>query len=302
MARQPSLILITLLSVSLLNVTSYAERRTIEDESVVVIYDVPLQNAASEVLRLYLDIRADLAKDLGWKSDFRPEIVLVRDTAAFRRTSKTDLVVAQAFPRENLIAIDYSRMNVQPFTLGTTLKHELCHLELHSHIASIPRWFDEGVCQWVTGGLAEIMNTGGRSIFMEAAISNRLISFEGLTERFPADGRDLILAYEESKSVIEYIKKEFGDSGVRHILEHMSKGDDLESAVRKSILISQVELERRWKSSITTKISWFSYVYDNLYEVLFVLAAIITFYGFIRVLKRKREYKDEEEEDDEGDK
>ncbi len=298
MARQLRLILITLFIVSLLSSTSYAERRTIEDESVVVTFDVPLQNAAHEVLRLYSDIRAELAKDLGWKSDFRPEIILVKDTATFRRTSHSDLVVAQAFPRENLISIDYSRINVQSFTLGTTLKHELCHLELHRHIASIPRWFDEGVCQWVTGGLAEIMNTGGRSIFMEAAISNRLISFEGLTERFPADGRDLVLAYEESKSVIEYIKKEFGDSGVRNILEHMSNGDDLESAIRKSLLISQVELEERWKASITTKISWFSYIYDNLYEILFVLAAMITFCGFLRVLRRKRKYRDEEEEND----
>lgn len=299
MVRQLGLILITFFIVSLISGPSYAERRTIEDKSAIVTFDAPLQNAASEALKLYPDIRADLAKDLGWKSDLRPEIILVKDTAAFRRTSESDLVVAQALPRENLIVIDYSRMNVQPFTLGSTLKHELCHLELHRNIANLPRWFDEGVCQWVTGDLSEIMNTGGQSIFREAALSNRLISLDGLTQRFPTDGRDLILAYEESKSVIEYIKKEFGNAGVRDILAHMSKGNDLESAIRKSLSISQDELERRWRASMTTKTSWFSYVGDNLYEILFVLAALITFYGFLRVLKRKREYKEEEE--DEGD-
>ena len=297
MARQRSLILLTFSIVSLLSGTSYAERRTMENKSVVVIFDVPLQNAASKVIGLYPDVRADLAKDLGWKSDFRPEIRLVKDTTNFRRTSGSDLIVAQAFPRENLIVIDYSRINVQPFNLRTTLKHELCHLELHRHIDNLPRWFDEGVCQWVTGGLAEIMNEGGRPIFREAALSHRLISLGELTERFPTDGRDLILAYEESNSLVEHIEKEFGDSGVRHILAYMSKGDDLESAMRKSLGISQGELEKRWKMSIITKASWFSYIGDNLYEILFVLAALITFYGFLRVLKRKREYKDEEEDE-----
>ncbi len=279
---------------------SSAERRTIEDKAVIVSYDVPLQSAASEVIKLYPDVRTELMKDLGWRSDFRPEIILIRDSATFRRMSESDLIVARAIPQENLIVIDYSKMNVQPFTLGTTLRHELCHLELHHHIADkdLPRWFDEGICQWVTGGLAEIMAVGSHSTLREAALSNRLISFEGLTERFPSDGRDLILAYEESKSIIEYIKKEFGVSGVRSILDHMSKGDDLENAVRKSLLISQDELEKRWRSSITAKTYWFSYVSDNLYDIVFVFAALITVYGFFRILKKKREYKDEEEEDE----
>lgn len=302
MSRRLIFSCITLFLTTFLLGNSYAERRTIDDERVIVSFDAPLQNAAAEVLKVYPAIREELAKDLGWRTDFRPEIVLVRESASFRRTSDSDLIVARAISREDLIVIDYSRMNVQPFTLGTTLKHELCHLELHHHIAAddLPRWFDEGICQWVTGGFAEIMTAGNRSTLREAALSNRLISLEGLTERFPSDGRDLLLAYEESKSIIEYIEKEFGVSGVRSILEHLSRGDNLEEAVRKGLLISAGELEKRWRSSITKKTSWFSYIGDNIYEILFVFAALITVYGFFMVLKKKRAYKDEEEEEDEG--
>jgi len=281
---------------------SYAERRILEDERVIVSFDAPLQNAASEVLQAYPAVRTELSGDLGWRTDFRPHIVLIKDSASFRRVANSDLFIAHAIPRENLIVIDYSRMNVHPFTLETTLKHELCHLELHHHIAAknLPRWFDEGICQWVTGGLAEIMTAGNRSTLRDAALSHQLISFEGLAERFPADGRDLLLAYEESKSIVEYIKKEFGVSGVRGILEYMSKGEDLGNAVRKSLLISPDELEKRWRSSIGERTSWFSYIADNIYEILFLFAALITVYGFFLMLKRKREYKDEEEEGDEG--
>ena len=286
----------------LLIAAAYAERRTLEDDRVTVRFDSPLENAAKEVLKRYPDIRAELMKDLGWGAEFRPEIILVKDNASFRKGVESDLVTALAVPQKDLIVIDYSRMNVHPFTLGTTLKHELCHLELYHHIpeGKLPRWLDEGVCQWVTGGLAEIITEGNRSVLREATLSKRLMSIERLTENFPADGRDLVLAYEESRSIVEYIKKEFGVPGVRSILEHMRGGDDLEDAIRKSLSISLAELEKRWRSSLAGRIWWFTYIGDNLYEILFLVAALITIYGFFRIHKKKREYRDEDEEDHEG--
>ena len=278
---------------------AHAEKHTLEGERVVVRFDSPLRNAAREVLKEYPGIRAELMRDLGWQTDFRPEIVLVKDRASFRKGVESDLVAALAVPQEDLIVIDYSRMNVHPFTLGATLKHELCHLELHHHIAGgkLPRWLDEGICQWVTGGLAEIMTDGSRSMLREAALSNRLMSIERLAERFPTDGRDLLLAYEESRSIVEYIKKEFGVPGLQRILEQMGRGDTLENAVIESILISPDELERRWRSSLAGRTWWLSSLGDHLYEILFLCAALITIFGFFRVLKKKREYKDEDEED-----
>ncbi|MFI5296405.1 MAG: peptidase MA family metallohydrolase [Thermodesulfovibrionales bacterium] len=278
-------------------VFSYAGQLTLQDEKVIVRFDDHLRNAANEILQLYPSVRAELRKDLGWETDFRPEIVLMKDSASFRKVSGSDLVTAFAVPGEDLIVIDYSKMGVHPFTIDVTLKHELCHLELHRHITreKLPRWLDEGTCQWVTGGLAEIISEGGRSVLRDAVLSNRLISIEGLTRRFPSDGGDLILAYEESRSIVEYVKEKFGVSGLRGILERMSRGDDLEAAVRNALSISLDELERRWRSSIAMKNLWPSYIRDNLYEALFLFAALITICGFFRFLKRKREYKDEDD-------
>jgi len=279
---------------------SYAEKHTLGDESVIVWFDSPLQNSAREVLKVYPAIRVELMTDLGWRTAFRPEIVLIKDSASFRRVADSDLVTALAIPQQDIIMIDSSKINDQPFALGTMLKHELCHLELHHHIAesNLPRWFDEGICQWVTGGLSEIMTENNHSVLREAVLSNRLISIEGLAERFPTDGRDLLLAYDESRSIVEYIEKQFGASGVRRILEQMSRGDTLENAVRKSILISLDELEKRWKSSVSQETSWFSYIGYNLYEILFLFAALVSIYGFFVLLKKKREYKDKEDLDE----
>ncbi len=283
------------------SILSPAGENTLADERVVVRFDGPLHNAAGEVLRVYPLIRDELLKNLGWKTAFRPEIALVRDSVSFRKISESDLVSAVALPHKDLIVIDYSKMNIHPFTLETTLKHEMCHLELHHHIqgGKLPRWLDEGVCQWVTGGLSEIMTDGNRSTLRTATLSNRLISIERLSESFPADRKDLVLAYEESRSLVEYIEKEFGASGVLRTLEYMSSGDNVEVAVQKSLLLSLEELQSRWRSSLVRKTSWFSYIGDNLYEILFLFAALTAIYGFFVVLKKKRAYKDEDAPEEE---
>jgi hypothetical protein len=283
--------------------TSPAQEGVIRDERVVVRFDDRLENAAKEITGLYPSVRRELTKDLGWETDFRPEIVLMKDSASFRRVSGSKLVTAFAVPKEDLIVIDYSKMGVHPFTIEMTLKHELCHLELHRHIAGekLPRWLDEGTCQWVTGGLAEVINEGAGSVLRDAILSNRLIGIGRLTENFPTDGRDLILAYEESRSIVEYIKKKYGVSGIRGILEQMSRGDDLEAALQTGLSISPDDLEEQWRSSLSRKSALPSYIRDNLYEILFSSAALITVCGFFRALRKRRAYKDEDEESDEGD-
>ena len=301
MSKKRIILSMIFLPVLLWAMSSYAGQLTLQDEEVIVRFDDRLQNPAKEILQLYPSVRGELKKDLGWETDFRPEIVLMKDSASFRKVSGNELVTAFAVPEEDIIVIDYSKMGAHPYTIEVTLKHELCHLELHRHITKdkLPRWLDEGTCQWVTGGLAEIISEGDRSVLRDAVLSNRLISIEGLTRRFPSDGRDLLLAYEESRSIVEYVKEKFGVSGVRGILERMSRGDDLEDAVRKGISISLEELEKRWRSSISRKNLWPSYIRDNLYGALFLFAAMITICGFFRFLKRKREYKDEDNEDGE---
>jgi hypothetical protein len=301
MLQKKNIFLYIFFIMALLTLPSYAEDKTFEDEKVIVKLEGTFETLATDVLKSYAGILTELAGDLGWQTDFRPEIILVNSNS-FKKAAGSDLVMAFAVPREDLIIIDSSKMNEYPFTFRATLKHELCHLKLHHHIAQdiLPRWIDEGICQWVSGGLSEVMADGNRTVLKEAILSKRLMSIKQLAEGFPSDGRAMILAYEESRSIIEYTEKEFGSSGVRRILENMSKGDSLEDAVQKSISISLDELEKRWKSSLINRTSWVSYVGDNIYEILFVLGALMAIYGFIVILKKKKEYKDRDEDEESG--
>lgn len=273
--------------------------KVIKNNAVEVRFDEHLDNAAQKAIGDYPSVRADLAKQFGWELDFYPTIILIRDRGKFRRTAGNDMTVAFAVPSKDLIVIDYSKMETTPFTLETTLKHELCHLLLHHHISPgyLPRWIDEGVCQWASDGLAEIITDPKWSPLKEAALSGRFLGIQDMA-KFPEDKRPLLLAYEESRSIIEYIAAEYGVKGLMNVLEQLREGETPERSIEKGLSISLNELEVKWQGRVKKGATWFTYVSSNLYEILFVIAAFVTAYGFIKALQRKREYKDDDDESD----
>jgi len=119
----------------------------IEEKHVRVAFDPSLESVAQEVADIYPHVKSDLERHIGWDLHLIPSVLLIKDRKLFQRMAESPLTVAFAVPARNLIVIDYTKMLVRPFSLETTLKHELCHLLLHDHIRAhdFPRWLDEGV-------------------------------------------------------------------------------------------------------------------------------------------------------------
>jgi len=277
---------------------AYAEIHSIRSKDMTVFYEGPLTNAAREIASVYPSVKDELVDTVGWRIDLSPEIVLVKDRESFRKMTGSDLVVAFAVPSRNLIVLDMSRVYAKPFTLETTLKHELCHLLLHGNIEgrNLPRWLDEGFCQWASGGIAELADYGNGDL-SSAVVSHRLMSMKEL-ESFPSDGRSLKLAYEESKSFIEYIVGEYGRAGILHTLGYLKEGDSINTSLRKSLSVNISELEENWRAYLRRRHTWFYYFSNNIYTIIFSIAAIVTIYGFFRLLKKKRAYVDKDDEDE----
>ena len=270
----------------------------LESNEVSVYYDKPLAQAAQEVAHIYPTVRSELETTLMWKVDFKPTVLLVSDRETFSMMAGSSLFVAYALPEKMLIVIDYSRMNTEPFTLAPTLKHELCHLLLHASIqkAPLPRWLDEGVSQWASGGFAELITGRRQSALSWAALSGRFITLNALAHNFPQDEQSLALAYEESRSLIEYIVATFGRNGILNILQAMKNGREVNDAISISLGISPDELETQWQQSQRSWTTIISYLVVNLYTILFVFMALLTIAIYVRVLIRKRRFKDEEED------
>jgi hypothetical protein len=273
----------------------FAENKILQTKDVIVVFEEHQGGAAKEVAKIYPSVKSELSENLKWGIDFRPAVLLDRGGETIRRNTGSNIFVAYAVPQRSLIVLDTSRVYAKPFSLESTLKHELCHLLIHRNIQSPPRWLDEGVCQWASGGIAEFSTEGGREALRRAAVSGRLIAIKELV-KFPRE--DIILAYEESKSIVEYIESEFGRQGILQILEYLKEGYSVDDSLRKGISVTTPELDEKWQAYLKKRQGWFSYLSLNLYGILFSIAALATVYGFMRMLKKKREQRDEPEDED----
>ena len=278
-----------------------ANLQALQVEDATVLYEASLKPAAEQVAKLYPGVKSDLEAVFAWRFRAAPSILLVGDRRRFLAMGTSPLTLALAVPEKNAVAIDYSMMNTGPFRLEITLKHELCHLLLHQHIgrANLPRWLDEGLCQWASGGLGEIISDPKQSLLKTAALSRRFIRLKYLERRFPRDGEEMLLAYEQSKSIVEYIAAEYTRQGLLKVLAAMQEGEPAPAALQQALGLSLEELEKNWRDSLGSRFTWFKFVSYQLYEILFALAALITVYGFIKYRRRKREYGDDELDDGE---
>ena len=272
-----------------------AENKVLQTKEVIVIFEEHQTGAAEEVAKVYPSVKLELAENLGWKVDFMPTVLLDRGGETIRRNTGSDIFVAYAVPQRNLIVLDTSRVYAKPFSLESTLEHELCHLLIHRNIERPPRWLDEGVCQWASGGIAEFTTEDGKEALQKATVSGRLIGIKELV-KFPPE--DIVLAYEESKSIVEYIVSEFGKQGILQILEYLKEGYSLDDSLQKGLSVTTSELDEKWQAYLKKRRGWFSYLSRNLYGILFFIAALATVYGFMRMLKKKREQRDEPEDED----
>mgnify|MGYP000240561499 CR=1 FL=1 len=289
-----------LTAIFFLQYPAMAQPLVLQNDDMIVAYEPSLESAAGEVLRLYPGLKQELEKIFAWNLDIRPQVVLVKNTQAFQKLSGNELFVAFAVPEKNLIVIDHARMNLHPFSLRITFKHELCHLLLHRHISDrrLARWLEEGICQWASDGIGEIFIDKSGSGLDAAILTDRVLHLRGLTEKFPRDKPSLMLAYEQSKSVVNYIERQHGKTAILDLLDHLRNDASMETAAIKRLGISIEKLENDWRAHLESTPGWLVYLADNLYGILFFLAALLTILGFIRRMMRRKSWENKEIDDE----
>ncbi len=274
---------------------------SIETKEIIVLFEESLEGAAKKVAVSYPALKKDLEERLKLSLDFRPVVLLLDKRETFQEKSGSKLIMAFAIPSQRLIVMDYSIIRAKPYLLETTLKHELCHLLLHRHIESfnLPKWLDEGVSQWVSEGMAEIIMNRDRFILGRAVLSGKYFRIRDISRRFPEDEISLLTAYEESKDLIEYTGREFGEEGIIDILEYLKAGNSPDEAVFKSLSVSLEALEELWLEDLKKRTTWFTYLTVHLYQILFSLGALLAVAGFVRTMIRMKNYRDDDMDIDE---
>ncbi len=273
--------------------------REYRSPEVVVRYDPQLENTAGKIVAAYPEIRADLEEKLGWKVDFVPTVVLIHSNAEFQKRIGNDLVTAFAVSRGKLIVMDHSKMYRTPVKLQATFVHELCHLLLARNIQApyLPKWLNEGVAQWASGGISEIISPENTDMLKQAALTDRLIPLKDLSHTFPRQPERFILAYQESKSFVEFIVHEYGEDGLISVLESLRKKHTIEQAVYENLSVSLNTLEADWRKSLAGGYPLCIYILGHFSWLLFFVAALLTILGYLKFRIRMRNYRDEEDEE-----
>jgi len=272
-----------------------ADLNSLKGNGVDVLFPPTLEQAAKETAQMTPGIKKDLQETFNWPFRLKPTVILMEDSQRFRQMTHSPLVVGFAVPGKNLVVIDYGRIR-NPLKFRNILKHELCHLLLHEHVNNvpIPRWFDEGIAQWTSNGVMDILHDPRDALLPKAAFSDHIIPLGALNKGFPGNANALRLAYEESRSFIDYIINTHGKSGLLEILRLMKNGVTLRKAVLQALDTPLYKIEEEWRTSLKQNIAWFAHLSYYLYEILFALGGLIMVYAFIKVLRKKRAYMEEE--------
>jgi hypothetical protein len=254
----------------------------------------------AEYLRqVFPEVRANIENALGWKLLSTPRVLLVGDKDIFEKMSGNPMISAFALPGRHSIVIYLPSAASEPYMLRETFEHELCHLLLHEHIREtfLPKWLDEGICQWISGSFGEIL-VGRGFTPGDMNLSRHPIALQQLTMSFPKDKESLIQAYVGSRLFVDFLVARHGKEALLSILQHMKEGEPIEQAVHAVLSKSLESLQGEWLEKLQGRSEWLLWVSQYLYEILFFLGALLTVLAYIRVMFRKRGY-DPDEEDEE---
>jgi hypothetical protein len=180
----------------------------------------------------------DLARDLGNPPRDNIVVTLYTEQAFFDVTHAPSWSGAL---NDGKLRIPVNGLSSVTPELARVLKHELAH----SFISQLsggrcPQWLHEGIAQ-----LLEPKSLSGDghqlSLLFKAQQNIPLNALEGSFMNF--SGVQAYVAYAESLAAVSYINETYGMSDIQRILQRLSQGNSLESALRATIHSDYGQLE-----------------------------------------------------------
>lgn len=175
--------------------------------------------------------------------------VLIYETGDFKSISDWQKGVVGVYDgkiRLPLIGADLTSNEIRGI-----IWHEYTHAIIHD--------ITKGNCPiWLNEGLAKVEEfkyiKKDLSILKSAVENDQLISFVDLDSAFftLTDEIRFELAYEESYTLANYLKKRYNLYKIKKILERLGNNETIESAFKEELNIKITEFEKRWLNELRT--------------------------------------------------
>lgn len=196
--------------------------------------------------------------------------------AALRLTGR-DWVGAHAHPELGVMLVTAVNPRTAATDLRQSIPHELLHHLLYRETGpyydTLPVWFNEGMATLVEA----TPNPSYAGVLATAVASSSAIPFTNLCHAFPTAPADVVLAYAQSASLVQYIQTRYGAHSLRNMVAAFADGADCEDAVTHSIGKPLSDLNREWLRSLQPRSPFAQFWVDNgLLFVLLVVGFLIT--------------------------
>jgi len=184
-------------------------------------------------------------------------IVLAGDPAAFRAATEggaPEWAGGVAIPELRRIVLPgYPTPHAPEEDRATILRHEVAHLVLHDRLPGIvPRWFDEGYAEVVSGG----WDVESAWQLRLAFVTGSTPPLDSLTLDWPRREGEARLAYLLSATAVDYLRRRGGERGMELLFANWREQEDLEKAMRTTFGITFGQFEDEWRRDVRTRYGW----------------------------------------------
>ncbi|WP_410478026.1 peptidase MA family metallohydrolase [Myxococcus sp. MxC21-1] len=159
--------------------------------------------------------------------------------------------MALAYPAHQIILLD--ALSLHEPEGQQTLRHELAHVALGQLAPSWPRWFQEGVAQYVTG---ERYSLTHYSALFRAVTQERVFHFEHLDRAWPDVPSDVEIAYAQSAAFVAHLSAKFGPQAMAALVDGVARGEPFETAFGKAFRTSLLVEETDWREGLAARYGW----------------------------------------------
>ncbi len=130
------------------------------------------------------------------------------------------------------------------------IAHELAHIVIHqvtfNCLGDLPTWLDEGLAAYAEGDLSDTQ----REALDQAIATDDLIALQSLSGTFPTSSRRASLAYAQSRQVVSYLIKTYGQEKMAELLQTFKEGTSYDKALQRVYGLDTQELNNQWRVSL----------------------------------------------------
>ena len=172
----------------------------------------------------------------------------LQDMRSALEPNSTEWVGGQAFSGLGIIVGAIAPANTTE--IQRLIPHELSHQVLaqatDNPYGGVPLWFNEGLA----AHNQVRRDAGWDAMVAQAAQQGRLIPLEALAANFPTDTDQALLSYAQSRNVVEFILKTYGEAKLQALVTAFAQATPVETALPQVLGRTVDELDAAWRATL----------------------------------------------------